>query len=68
MVVVDYKIIDSLFGMMGNVDQFIQDIKNNNSMKYLKYYILSVQMDNFLYGWVFIVKGRYYNYIYFFEV
>lgn len=68
MVVVDYKIIDSVYGIMGNFDQFIQDIKNNNSMKYLKYYILSVQMDNFLYGWVFIVKGRYYNYIYFFEV
>lgn len=68
MVVVDYKIIDSVYGIMDDFDQFIQDIKNNNSMKYLKYYILSVQMDNFLYGWVFIVKGRYYNYIYFFEV
>lgn len=63
MVVMDYKIIDSVFGIMDDFDQFIQDIKNNNSMKYLKY-ILCVQMDFFCV--VRQLMGD--NYIYFVEV
>lgn len=61
MAVVDHKTIDSVYGTMDDFDQLIQDTKNNNSMKYLKHYILSVQTDNFLHGWVFIAKGRYHN-------
>lgn len=61
MAVMNHTTIDSVYGTMDDFDQLIQGTKNNNSMKYLKHYILSVQMDNFLHGWVFIAEGRYHN-------